>query len=290
MNKDTFHNQIEFERWKDIKTRGYLTNIRDLIVQIPGPDQLTSKNISALIDVLDKNNWVIYESEQTLWSKSDLVNFAGSFGLKECDQHLYGEGGVSDIRVSDSNQQGEFIPYTNKGLNWHTDGYYNPNQNWVTAIVLHCNQPAVSGGVNQIVDPDLLFIHLHKRNPDYLKALMKPDCLTIPGYDNGLGHVRPDSQGPVFWFNHNGILQMRYSQRKTNITWSNDPLLFEAREIIDDWLVSAPVIAEHRLSSGQGILSRNVLHKRTAFNDHSEGRRHLLRARYLDSIEFPEEE
>ena len=51
--------------------------------------------------------------------------------------------------------KGEYIPYTNKKLNWHTDGYYYPINLSVKSFLLHCENQAASGGKNQLIDHEV---------------------------------------------------------------------------------------------------------------------------------------
>ena len=39
-----------------------------------------------------------------------------------------------------------------------------------------------------------------------------------------------------------------------------------------------------KLNSGQGLLCRNVLHTRSAFDEHKNSNRLLFRARYFDTL------
>jgi alpha-ketoglutarate-dependent taurine dioxygenase len=289
MHLKHFNDTVQYQRWRAEKLAAQVSAVGDDIVKFQAPDQLTRHEWQQLRDGLSRRNYVVYESETKYWTKQQLLSFGQQFGLKLFDKHLFGTAGVSDIQVSNNKKQGEFIPYTSRRLGWHTDGYYNPNRHWVTAIILHCNQSAAEGGINRFVDPDLLYIYLQDQDPSLISALMAEDCLSIPAYDDGAGHVRPASHGPVFWFNDEGLLQMRYTQRTTNINWSDDPVLTKARSLIDNWLEQSPDVLTYQLHPGQGVLSNNVLHCRSAFKDNEVKPRQLLRARYLDSIQLMEE-
>jgi alpha-ketoglutarate-dependent taurine dioxygenase len=64
----------------------------------------------------------------------------------------------------------EFIPYTDKPIRWHTDGYYNIPERTVRGMVLHCVQSAASGGENQLLDHEIAYILLRDENPDFIRA------------------------------------------------------------------------------------------------------------------------
>jgi alpha-ketoglutarate-dependent taurine dioxygenase len=78
---------------------------------------------------------------------------------------------------------------------------------------------------------------------------------------------------------------MRYSARKKNIRWRDDRTTTAAREFLTELLADAagPVL-RHDLQPGQGLISNNVLHNRTAFEDGPSQKRLLYRARFFDRI------
>jgi alpha-ketoglutarate-dependent taurine dioxygenase len=61
---------------------------------------------------------------------------------------LADEDGISQIAVADSTagDRTAFIPYTNRPIKWHTDGYYHPQSRQIRAMILHCVRAASSGG------------------------------------------------------------------------------------------------------------------------------------------------
>jgi hypothetical protein len=79
---------------------------------------------------------------------------------------------------------------------------------------------------------------------------------------------------------------MRYSARKRNIQWRDDDLTRAARVFLSAMLAdkNSPVF-HYRLRAGEGLISNNVLHNRTAFEDGPGHKRLLYRARFFDRIE-----
>ena len=77
-----------------------------------------------------------------------------------------------------------YIPYSNKALKWHTDGYYQDSE-IVRSFVLHCVNAPESGGQLSLLDPEMLYILLADTNPDWIKALEDPECFTIPANISG---------------------------------------------------------------------------------------------------------
>jgi hypothetical protein len=80
---------------------------------------------------------------------------------------------------------------------------------------------------------------------------------------------------------------MRFSARKTNILWRDDPTTRAAREALLQLISDAgDHIYQYRLQRGEGFLSNNVLHDRNGFRDAHDGTpsRLLYRIRYLDRV------
>ncbi|WP_246539982.1 TauD/TfdA family dioxygenase [sulfur-oxidizing endosymbiont of Gigantopelta aegis] len=101
------------------------------------------------------------------------------------------------------------FPIAKKSINWHTDGYYNRLSEQIYSMVLHCVRPAAEGGENQLWDPEIIYILLRDENPQYIKALMAEDAMTIPKNVLEGKLVRPDRSGPVFMITEAGRLHMR---------------------------------------------------------------------------------
>jgi hypothetical protein len=83
---------------------------------------------------------------------------------------------------------------------------------------------------------------------------------------------------------------MRYSARKRNIQWRDDDITRAARDFLSEILAdeNGPVF-HYRLQPGEGLISNNVLHNRTEFNDGAGQKRLLYRARFFDRIVQDEE-
>ncbi|RYH12225.1 TauD/TfdA family dioxygenase [Tropicimonas sp. IMCC6043] len=214
-----------------------------------------------------------------------LARFAQHFGLLESEAHRSsGAAGVVALRTSSEEGKKGYIPYTPKAMNWHTDGYYSAPENRVAGFLLHCHQKALSGGENQLMDPELAYLRLREADPAYVRALMHPEAMTIPENREPDGTIRPDSVGPVFYPDPaTGRLQMRYTARTRSINWRQDSATLEAADWLRAWLAAGdPLMRQIRLDRGQGILNNNVLHNRTRFEDGASetDRRVMLRLRF----------
>ena len=128
-------------------------------------------------------------------------------------------------------------------------------------------------------------IHLRDTNPDYIRALMAPDAMTIPAnIENGV-MIRSQRTGPVFRVFPDGNLHMRYTARSRSIEWSEDAITQSAVAELADFLATpSPYIYRATLQPGQGLISNNILHNRSGFEDDDEHKRLLYRLRYYQRI------
>jgi alpha-ketoglutarate-dependent taurine dioxygenase len=193
---------------------------------------------------------------------------------------------VSRVTVAGGKARGEFIPYTSRPIGWHTDGYYNPPDRRIRAMLLHCVRPAAEGGENTLLDHEIAYLRLRDEDPAHVRALMLPDALTIPAREDEDGVARPAETGPVFSLEPgSGALHMRYTARTKSIEWKRDGAIAAAVAALAR-VLATPSPHHHRLTlePGMGILCNNVLHERTGFVDDASAPRLLLRARYYDRV------
>jgi alpha-ketoglutarate-dependent taurine dioxygenase len=221
--------------------------------------------------------------------KSAIRALGRQFGLESLDMNLRAdEDSITTLRVVAESAGTHYIPYTNRPLNWHTDGYYNRPEEQVRGIVMHCVSTSASGGDNLFLDPEIAYLLMRDENADYIRALMQPDAMTIPANIEAGVELRPAQSGPVFSVSASGALHMRYTARTRSIEWKDDRDTRLAAGFLIELLNSDSLyIVRHRLSAGQGIICNNVLHKREAFEDDAnKGQTRLLyRARYHERIQ-----
>jgi hypothetical protein len=209
--------------------------------------------------------------------------------LNQLDKNLYADDdGISALQVSAEKRQYEYIPYSDKPIKWHTDGYYNTPESKIRAMVLHCEHPAQMGGENTLLDHEIVYILMRDENPGYIAALMQPDAMTIPANVEQGVEIRPAQTGPVFSVDEtSGDLHMRYTARTRSIEWKDDKMVKQAVRFLEHLLASdLPYIFHYRLQANEGILSNNVLHGREKFanGESSNVQRLMYRARYYDRI------
>lgn len=221
-----------------------------------------------------------------------LRNLGYALNLQDIDANLCAEdSGLTAITVKDTHTSNAYIPYTNKPLGWHTDGYYNDMAHQIHGWLLYCGQPAQHGGINQIMDHEIAYIRVRDENPDWIRALMAPDAFTIPPNIEGGKEIRPAHSGPVFSVSTDGMhLHMRYSARQRNIIWKDDTATQEAAAYLLQLLKGDdPFVVQMRLEKGEGVISNNILHNRSGFTDSDTPalKRVIYRARYYDRISVP---
>ena len=276
-----------YEKWREQKIRAYENAAHRDIVNING-DQLSNTELTNLKSACDHFNYTIYRMQKPQSGTKHFVHETGlSLGLKRLDGNLCSdEDNITSIQVMDSGRHSVYIPYTNKKLTWHTDGYYNEDANTIRAMVLHCVRPAQTGGENLMLDHEMAYIQLRDENPLYIEAFKQANVLTIPpNIENGK-EIRAAKSGPVFSLDPlSHTLHMRFSARSRNIEWKEDTLTQEAvacmRGLLNE---NNPYVISYRMQAGEGIIANNVLHNRTAFTD-GEEKRLLYRARYYDRVD-----
>lgn len=262
------------------------------MVEIDDGRRVTRREMALVHRGLQRANFVIYSLHNADCKDKAVIRQLGrQFGLERLDDNLCSDDdSITSLRVVEKRREGEYIPYTNKRLNWHTDGYYNAEDRQIRGVILHCVQPAAVGGESALMDHELAYIRLRDENPEFIRVLMAPDAMTIPPNVQNGREIRPVQAGPVFSIDVDGHLHMRYSARSRNIIWKNDPVTQAAAEcLLSLFQRESPYIFRHRLKSGQGVLSNNVLHCRSAFEDGAKSgqERLLYRARYFDRIADP---
>ncbi len=284
-------NEAAYRDWRDAKLGAYPRSVVELIVTLGDPRHVTSVEMAALAAACTRSNMVIYHApDHPAANKSFPHQLARQLGLVRLEgNYLSDEDGLSSITPADqeNNGRGDFIPYTNKSINWHTDGYYNALDKRILGMTLHCAQDAESGGDNALLDHEIAYIQLRDLNPDYVAALMQPDAMTIPARMDDDDIARPEQSGPVFAIDpEQGFLTMRYTARTRSIVWKADATTQAAVKALTDILATSEYILNAHLLPGMGLICNNILHTRSAFTDAPSHRRLLYRGRYYDRLRF----
>jgi len=280
-------NETGYLAWREQKLHAYPDNIEELIVEVKDPGRLTKAERAAIHARCCKTNMAIYAgSGGSDPDKAIPKSLGEQFGLTELDCNMGADDeGVTALKVVEGEWRNSYIPYTNRPIHWHTDGYYNTADEQIRGLILHCLSPAARGGENALLDHEIAYIHLRDANPDYIRALMKVDAMTIPANIRDGREIRPARSGPVFSVLADGSLHMRYTARTRSIEWSAEPLTQAAVKTLEAFLDSSSAyIYRATLQPGQGLICNNVLHDRSGFDDDETHTRQLYRLRYYQRI------
>lgn len=282
--------------WRAAKLAAYPNDISEITIAIGDLAAPTAEEKSAIVTACQRANMAVYVTRPTPRNGAEtdaemrrsLRQFASAFGLGGMEQHRSAEDdGIVAIEVTEAESKRAFIPYTKRALSWHTDGYYNSPDRAIKAMLLHCVRPALEGGINALLDPEIAYIRLRDKGTALIAAMMHSEAMTIPEAQEEDGSIRPVSTGPVFFVDAAGSLTMRYTARTRNISWRDDEDTRAAVSFLDRLLAheEEPLIIKHKLGQGEGLISNNSLHTRTAFENGATSARLLYRVRYRERIE-----
>ena len=288
-NPFDLENDAAYQTWREKKLAVYPALLEKVVVPVADITSISDEELTRLKAVIRQYNMVIYDlGPDPVVSKAQIRQFARCVGLDRIDNNICSdEDSITALQVSETGQKRIYIPYTNRSLSWHADGYYNTPEQQIRGMLLHCVTPAVEGGENMLLDHEMLYIQLRDENPDYIRALMNPLAMTIPPNNEGENgeQIRAAQSGPVFSLEKAANnLHMRYSARTRNIIWRDDAITAEATARITQLLASSPYILRYKLEAGQGVICNNVLHNRTSFEDSDAQHRLLYRARFYDRV------
>ena len=273
--------------WKQEKLRAYPEIAEDLFIEINNPHHLTYFEKQAITKLCKKTNMAVYASQMGEDpDKKISLNIAKQFGISQLNKNMGADDdGITSLQVQNDRLHKRYIPYTNHGIHWHTDGYYNTPEQQIMALNLHCVRAAKEGGENAVMDHEIAYIQLRDKNPEHIKALMQMDAMIIPKNVVDGEMIRPDRVGPVFSIRGDGQLHMRYTARARNVIWKDDIATKNAVIALDNLLTSDnKYIYRLKLQPGWGLISNNVLHDRSGFTDDEKHPRLLYRSRYYDSL------
>ena len=252
----------------------------------------TKSERAALLQRCARQNFALYACRSPV-SAADVEAFGRCLGLTYADPGPFAKAEQSDVvrAVTYSNDKPgvatDYIPFSRRALNWHTDGYSNQSQHRVRGLIMHCAQPASAGGSNRFMDPALAYIALRDADPGLVCALLEPDALTIPAnIENGM-ELRSARSGAVFTYDGSG-LHMRYTIRERHVQWGASGRIREAAAWLRAFLESehSPTV-DVRFDAGEGIVCNNILHARDSYEDAPPHERLVYRARYLDRVSMP---
>lgn len=308
-------NDNAYQEWRKLKLSRANTHDKKSILKIQKtpPHFLSHHSLKVSSEVIntvfpvdqilkecDNNNYCIYRLEDSEFcdekqSKQLVHLLAKSCGINHLDNNICADDdqltSIYNKKTNSATKRG-YIPYTDKKLSWHTDGYYNPLDKTIYSMLLHCHNEAETGGESSFIDHEIVYIMLRDEKPSWIKALNHPQAMTIPANILNDEIIRAEQTGPVFSLSPQGRLHMRYSARTKNIAWREDTDTQDAvgylKKLLDKSSseVNSKYIIKHKLTAGEGIITRNILHCREAYEDNetSKHQRLLFRGRFYDEL------
>ena len=149
--------------------------------------------------------------------------------------------------------------------------------------MLHCENPAANGGQNILLDHEIIYIYLRDHNPDFIEILMQNNIMGIPKNNNISGSS--SIEGPVFYTDEDGFLNMRFTSRQQNIIWQKSDMIKKIKDYIFSFIAEDnKYVINILLKENQGYIANNILHKREKYID-GENKRLLKRLRFSRRVE-----
>ena len=265
----------EYKRWADQKLESFTNNLDDLSVEIRNPLSITKSEKNEIRQKLTIHNLVFFSIPVDNDDKLAIKSFASQIGLGKYEYDSNSDAdGLTEIRVSETGHNKiDYIPYTNKTLKWHTDGYYNDSKNSIESWMLYCNSPGAQGGTNKYFDHEIAYI-LFNQKFNNIEDLMLDNTYTIP--KNELTG-RKQICNPVFRY-ENSYLYMKFTMREKNILW-NEKSLSASKNLKDIIEKTEKYHVCNKFTERQGVITNNVVHMRTSFTNSENNTRLLYRLR-----------
>lgn len=253
------------------------------------PNTTEHSQLTHLCTQVREHGFAVYQwTTPSTDPQRDVVALHAALSLHSIDKGVVTEdSGLSLLTDMTGTRQGKFVPYTAKAMGWHTDGYYNTRELSLNCFALHCVAPAQSGGTLTLLDHQLIILALLDEEPDLLHLLAHPEAMMLPANKDDIGHDRPERFSPVIFIRSDGTPGVHFTTRTTHIKWRTPETLAAAQQM--KALIEKNPQWHHsiRLEAGQGVITRNVLHRRDAYTDDAKAPRKMLRGRYLQSPHLP---
>ena len=278
-------NYAEYKKWRDFKLSYYPVQKNKLTFKFDDTI-IDEKKLNLFKNTVNNYNFAIYEFTSDILDK-ELLDFCSALGLNNSISNLFSdEDNISNITNQEKEKKqtskGEYIPYTNKQLNWHTDGYYYPINSAIKSFLLHCVCPAKEGGENLLIDHEIIYIHIRDHNPDFIDVLMQNNIMEIPNNKNIKGSK--NISGPVFYVDEKNFLNMRFTSRQQNIKWQKDVMIKKIKKFIFEFInEDEKYLFKLLLKKNQGYIANNILHKRENYID-GDKKRLLKRLRFSSRL------
>ncbi len=129
-------NEGAYQAWRSRKLRYRQELTATTVYQLNQESKLSKSKLEQVRQQVAAFNFVVFQSADEL-GKPEFLALNRQFGLLDLDVNLGAdEDKVTSLKVlSESDKRSQYIPYTNRGMNWHTDGYYNPDDHRINASI-----------------------------------------------------------------------------------------------------------------------------------------------------------
>ena len=111
--------------WRESKLDNYPQTALELLVEVEDATRLSEEEYLALLQRCRKTNMAVYRITGGDYESKQTVRALGQrFGLQQLDNNLCAdEDAITSLQVMSSGRHTGYIPYTNRPISWHTDGY-----------------------------------------------------------------------------------------------------------------------------------------------------------------------
>ncbi|MDX1529525.1 MAG: taurine catabolism dioxygenase TauD, partial [Gammaproteobacteria bacterium] len=116
-----------YRRWRGRKLGRYPKSLQDQRVSIAALDRLTEFERDRIVSACRRANFALYQTDADAPPSMDALRaFGEQLGLHRFDRHLWApEQGIVALRRELGKGRARYVPYTDRPMKWHTDGYYN---------------------------------------------------------------------------------------------------------------------------------------------------------------------
>ncbi len=106
---------------------------------IKNPRHLSQAEHTAILDLCRRCNMAVYAAPTGENPDKAIIRDLGrQFGLEQLDHNPGAdEDAVTSLTVQSDAYHKGYIPYTDRPIAWHTDGYYNSPDRQIHALLLH---------------------------------------------------------------------------------------------------------------------------------------------------------
>ena len=176
-------NEVAYQQWRSHKLENRVRARPTQVFGLNADGLLADKQLADVQQQVDAYNFIIFETQDANFGKHEFLALNRQFRLRDLDTNL----GADDDKVtalhvvSESDRRAQYIPYTNRAMNWHTDGYYNPHARRINAFALYCVNQSARGGGNYLFDHEMMYLLIRDQSTELLEA---PDARRSDAYSS----------------------------------------------------------------------------------------------------------